>query len=482
MSEAVQRSEQGQTEHVTRGAAAEAGWSAPPRTRRLLLGGLIGTMGAVAAACGAASSTGGTTNNAPGVSQAAPTFSKAPVTIEEWDWHATTQAAQYQPMVDTFQKFLPNVTLNWVGVGSADILNKVTVAVAGGNPPDIAYMDNQHQGFYGKQKLLVDQAPLAKLEKNFHPEVIDAKALALYTYNGTQLGYPWLITTCQVEFNRDLFKAAGQPTPDEMMKQGKWTWDTMAQLAIALNKRNPDGTIQILGVAQQSVWRLALQSNNSDYFDDPKVPKKSRLDEPQAIDAVQYIADLAQKWQVGWREPEATQLGGNDNNAFNANKVAMLVRHGVPGQWPDVMPAVWAVPFPKGPDAKGTFITDLTTESAGMMQGAKHHDAAWQFCRWYHQDWQRQILLNALPRDARVPSRTDLNDIAKKALANWAELWFEFPKYGVLSRPVNPDWNKMSTDIINPGLNPVFAGQRAAKDGATVVAKQLNDFLAANPQ
>jgi multiple sugar transport system substrate-binding protein len=449
------------------GARGVSAW----QTRRMALQGALAAAGALGAACGVA-----------GGGQEAPAAPKAPVMIEEWDWHASAQAAQYQPMVDAFQKFAPNVTLNWVGVGGADILNKVTVAVAGGTPPDIAYLDNQHQGFYGKQKLLVDQAPLGKKERNFHSEVIDQRALGLYTYAGTQLGYPWLITTAQTFFNRNLFKAVGHPAPDELMKQGKWTWDAMVQASLATNKRNPDGTIQVLGIAQQSVWRLALQSNGSDYFDDPKVPKKTRLDEPQAIEAIQFITDLAQKHQVGWREPEATQLGGNDNNAFNANKVAMLVRHGVPGAYPEVMAAVSAVPFPKGPDPKGRFITDLTTEAAGMMKGAKQQDTAWQFCRWYHQDWQRQILINAMPRDARVPSRSDLADVSRKALSTWADQWFEFPTYGVLSRPVNPDWAKMSTDILNPGLNPVFAGQRPARDGATTVAKQLNDFLAANPQ
>jgi ABC-type glycerol-3-phosphate transport system substrate-binding protein len=264
------------------------------RSRRTALRGALAVAGALGAACGA--SDGG---------QEAPAASKAPVTIEEWDWHTTAQAGQYQPMVDAFQAFAPNVTLNWVGVGSADILNNVTVAVAGGTPPDLAYLDNQHQGFYGKQKLLVDQAPLGKKEKSFHAEVIDARALGLYTYAGAQLGYPWLITTAQTFFNRNLFQAVGHPAPDELMKQGTWTWDAMVKAALATNKRNPDGTIQVLGIAQQSVWRLALQSNNSDYFDDPKVPKKSRLDEPQAIEAIQFITNLAQKtrWAGGSRKP-----------------------------------------------------------------------------------------------------------------------------------------------------------------------------------
>src|SRR5262245_20773726 len=54
------------------------------RTRRMALHGALAAAGALGAACGAA-----------GEGPEAPAASKAPVTIEEWDWHATAQAAQY---------------------------------------------------------------------------------------------------------------------------------------------------------------------------------------------------------------------------------------------------------------------------------------------------------------------------------------------------------------------------------------------------
>ena len=34
------------------------------------------------------------------------------------------------------------------------------------------------------------------------------------------------------------------------------------------------------------------------------------------------------------------------------------------------------------------------------------------------------------------------------------EDWYEMTKLGLLSRAVNPDWNKMTAEIFNPGLNP----------------------------
>ena len=55
--------------------------------------------------------------------------------------------------VDAFQKQAPTITLHWVGIGSGPMLDKVTAAVAGGTPPDMVYLDNQHQGFYRRLPL-----------------------------------------------------------------------------------------------------------------------------------------------------------------------------------------------------------------------------------------------------------------------------------------------------------------------------------------
>jgi ABC-type glycerol-3-phosphate transport system substrate-binding protein len=298
------------------------------------------------------------------------------------------------------------------------------------------------------------------------------------------LGYPWTLTTGQVFFNRELFRAAGRVTPDELVKQGRWTWPAMVESAVALTKRGADGKIEQLGIAQQSIWRLALNSNGTDLFDDFRRPKKSRLDEPSAIAALEYVQDLAHKHRAGWKQPEATDLGGNDLNAYKQGRVAMLIRWGQAHQMEQVATATSAVPWPKGPAQNGAPVADLTTEAVGIMRdgAAKGQDAAWQFCRWYQKDWQTAVLRDpANPTAARVASRSDLQTIARAALPAPQDVWFELAKIGV-ARPVFPDWGKVNTEIIGPNLNPVFAGERAPREAATTAAKQLNDFFAANPQ
>jgi multiple sugar transport system substrate-binding protein len=415
----------------------------------------------------------------------APQVARQPVALEYWLWFGPESLAGAQPMLDAYKVVAPHVTLGWSGIGGADFLTKITAAVAGGTPPDMAYLDNQHQGFFGRQKLLVDQGPLGKRDRDFRVEAIEPRALDLYTYDGVVLGYPWALTTGQVFFNRELFRAAGRPVPDELYKQGHWTWPAMVEAAVALTKRKADGTIDQLGIAHGSIWRMGLNSNGTDLFDDFRRPKKSRLDEPASIAALEYSQELSYKHRAGWivnTQPDAVALGGNVNMAYNAGRLAMAVRWGVPAGFNQVAAVTSAVPWPKGPDPRGKPVSDLTTEAGGIMRSSKSQDAAWQFYKWYQKDWQRTVLADrSNPSGARVSSRSDLQDVARGGLPAPADIWFELAKAGV-ARPVFPDWNKVNAEIINPGLNPMWVGERTPRDAAIAVARQLNDYFAANPQ
>jgi ABC-type glycerol-3-phosphate transport system substrate-binding protein len=442
-------------------------------TRRTILGASLG-LGAlpVAAALGAC---------APGgEAPAAP--STAPVTLEAWSpWEGTP--TDFEQRLAALRAVHPHLTVTWTGIGFGPYLDKVTAAVAGDTPPDLPYLDNQHQGFFGRGRLLVDQGPLGKRDRDFKVEAIEPRALDLYTYEGLILGYPWALTTGQVFFNRALFSAAGRTHPDELYKQGRWTWDALTEAATALTRRAGGGEVQQLGLSHRSIWRLALNANGTDVYDDFRKPKKSRLDEPAAIQALEWLQDLAVKHRAAWNATDAATIGVNNNEATNLGKVAMHVSWGVPfagnARYAQVWDKLGWVPFPKGPAAGGKAVADLTTEVQGIMRASKKQEPAWLYARWYHKEWQRVQLADK--NNPRVSSRSDMQDIARASLPPPQDLWFEMAKTGV-ARPVYPDRAKAEGEILNPGINPVLEGESAPRAAALAVAKQLNDFFAANPQ
>ena len=388
-------------------------------------------------------------------------------------------------MLDAYKVVAPHVTLGWSGIGGGDFLTKITAAVAGGTPPDMAYLDNQHQGFFGRQKLLVDQGPLGKRDRDFRVEVIEPRALDLYTYDGVVLGYPWALTTGQVFFNRELFRAAGRTTPDELHKQGRWTWPAMVEAAVALTKRG-----RRHGRAAGHRPRVDLADGPEQQRDRPvrRLPARPRR-------AAWTSRRRSRPWStpgpvvqaprgVGRQHPAGrAALGGNVNMAYNAGRLAMAVRWGVPAGFNqvagrDLGRAVAEGPGPRGqagvgPDHRGGR-DHAHQQGPGRRPGSSTAGT--------RRTGSATVLADrSNPGGARVASRSDLQDVARGGLPAPADIWFELAKAGV-ARPVFPDWNKVNAEIINPGLNPMWVGERTPRDAAIAVAKQLNDFLAANPQ
>ncbi|MGH2369559.1 MAG: extracellular solute-binding protein, partial [Chloroflexota bacterium] len=313
----------------------------------------------------------------------------------------------------------------------------------------------------------------------------DPRALALYTYEGEVLGYPWMLTTGQVFFNRALFDAAGRPTPDTLYRDGKWTWAALLEAAQALTRYGPDGRFEIVGLSyqQSGLWRLVIQSNGSDLFDDFQKPKKSRLDEPAAIQALEWMQDVILKHRVAWKVPEAEGLGKNPRDAVNLGHIAIHSDFGVPtatsSTFSQVLDQVGWVPFPKGPASAGKMVSDLTTEAQGIVRSSTHQDAAWLYARWYQKEWQKVRLLDK--SNPRVASRSDLQDLSRAALPAPQDIWFELVKMGQ-ARPVFPDWSPVSREILNPQLRAIWSGEAAPRSAALAAATQLNDYFAANPQ
>jgi multiple sugar transport system substrate-binding protein len=455
------------------GGASGIGGAGRPTRRRFLTG--VGAMGAaglglsVVTAC------------APG-GQASPAKTTDPVTLEAWSpWEGTP--ADFERRQAALKEVHPHLSITWTGIGFGPYLDKITATVAADTPPDLPYLDNQHQGFFGRGKLLVDQGPLGKKDRDFKVDAIEPRALDLYTYEGQVLGYPWSLTTGQVFFNRALFDAAGRPRPDDLYRQGRWTWDAMSEAAVALTRRAGDGTAQQLGLSHRSIWRLALNANGTDVYDDFRKPKKSRLDEPAAIQALEWLQDLAARHRAAWNAADARTFGVNNNEAMNQGKVAMHVSWGVPfagnARYAQVWDKMGWVPFPKGRASGAKAVADLTTEAQGIMRASKKQEAAWQYARWYHKDWQRLQLADK--NNPRVASRSDLQDVARASLPAPQDLWFDMAKMGV-ARPVYPDRAKVEGEILNPAINPVLEGEGAPRAAALAVAKQINDYFAANPQ
>ena len=251
------------------------------------------------------------------------------MTLEAWSpWEGTP--IDFEQRLGALRSVHPHLTVTWTGIGFGRFLDKVTAAVAGDTPPDLVYLDNQHQGFFGRAGLLVDQGPLGKRDRDFSVEAIEPRALDLYTYDGLVLGYPWALTTGQVFFNRDLFRAAGRTTPDELVTEraaGRGT--PMTEAAVGAHPARGGGEVEQLG--HRPAVDLAPGPEQQRHRPVRRLPPAQEVP-PGRAGGDRGPGVPRRTWRTSTAragtQTEAADLGGNDNKAYEPGQVAMLVSLG----------------------------------------------------------------------------------------------------------------------------------------------------------
>jgi multiple sugar transport system substrate-binding protein len=107
----------------------------------------------------------------------------------------------------------------------------LTVELAAGEPPDVAWINASVGPQWVKSGRLVDLMPLV-------PEGYDlddfGAALDPWREGDSLYALPFTNAGNLVYFNTDAFEAAGVPTPIEMYEAGDWTWENVVSTAAAI--------------------------------------------------------------------------------------------------------------------------------------------------------------------------------------------------------------------------------------------------------
>jgi multiple sugar transport system substrate-binding protein len=169
-----------------------------------------------------------------------------------------------------------------------------------------------------------------------------------------------------------MFDAAGVKYPDTLNA----TFDEILEKATKLTKQ-ADGIFGYSGAS--SAHHIIIRSFGGDVLDSER--KKSRLAEPEAIKAVEWIQDLIYKHKV---HPTPDQLATGDTNLFAGGKVAMLQQTLWTGTF--LIPLVndkfkyGAALLPKGPT--GVMGNHSQSDLVGVTSNSKNPDVAWQIAKF----------------------------------------------------------------------------------------------------
>jgi multiple sugar transport system substrate-binding protein len=287
-------------------------------TRRLALGASVSAASVVGAACGAGGNSGAQSQPA---AQAKPQGKLLIMSRADQSIHDLFKA-----QVAAFQQENPAIQVEIDHQEQNAWQDKFKTMVVSGTPLDSAFVNDGTAVPFARDGLTEDLEPYFAKQKDFKEADFAEGTWFAMKYKGKRYGIPWDSGAYAFYYNMDMLDAAGIPYPDP---KKRITWDellTMARrLTIDANGRRAaesgfdPANVKQVGLGINLSWGLAhfVHSNGGEML---SADGKVLLDQPAAIEAIQFVADLGTKHFVR----QAPQYAPNPNPiSFRGNNLAI---------------------------------------------------------------------------------------------------------------------------------------------------------------
>ncbi|MBI3971143.1 MAG: extracellular solute-binding protein [Chloroflexi bacterium] len=429
--------------------------------RRVVALGAATLGGSLLAAC----SVGG---GQPPADQAA-SANKTPVTaaIAAGGWVSEVDKELHRKVWKAFEQSRPHVTLDINEIAFST--DKLLTAVAGGTPPDAAYIHPNNLPSVAAPGAYQNLDNYAKRDKSVDLKAIFPKVLEFFKFKGVLYQLPYHSGPSMIYYNKSLFKQHGVKLPEEYDKAGQWQWHTGYTEAVRLLTQDRGGKQSYgwdgrTGIAFVCV---PMWCNGGGVLN--ATATESLLHLPKSTEALQSYADI-------WNKLNAVPTPAGWTN-FTQGHIGMVF--GFRGMGPlyrtiqDFELGIWH--NPGGPAGK---FTRSGPSGYGVVTGAKNSDEGWEFCKFYTGPVAQGILFTG---GFNVPMTTRKEDMEafRKDLAPWEREEVYMEAQDKRLRPLAPLPVKWAD--INTAFNREWAlirdGKKSAQQAMTEIRPEIEAAL-----
>ena len=414
-----------------------------PKLRRSISLLAAGSAFALLAACGGGGGGSPATSTAPEVQGPVPEPTE-PVTITFSSWVSNTKGMK--KLYAEFEAEHPNIKVTFQDVPAEESEKKLTTQVAGGNPPDAAYVDASNIATFAPRKALVDlESYMGRSETSKPGDFVDAfKAQA--TVDGKMYGLPFDGETTGLFYRKDLFAAAGITEPPK-------TWDEFTAAAQKLtDPAKKQYGFQVFAPEAEYYFYPWLWQNGGDLLSPDE--KTFLLNNDAGKQAADYYVGLAK-----YSSPDYLNSNSYDARVgFAQGQIGMYMA----GSWfagtldeefPKIHDQWAAAPLPSG---SAGCKTTIAGDSLVLFAQGKKQDAAWKWIEFLNKpenmaEWTYKSDGTSLPpRTALLDSPELVKE--KPVLKGFADLM----KCGVNYNIANKNWPRVTEELNTELGNAMF--------------------------
>ena len=298
------------------------------------------------------------------------------VRVTYWEKWSGFEGKAIKDAVDHFNRKQDRIYVELITQG--DISQKVRIATAGGDPPDLAGLYSFDVPVFASQNALI---PLDEMIKScgIGPDTYVPAYWRLCVYRGKVWALPTAPSTLALHWNKKLFREADLD-PDRPPR----TLQELDEYAAKLTKRDKDGHFTQAGFmpTEPGWWKYSWGL----WFGGKMWNGKDRItaDSPEHLAALKWVESYGDKFGYAELDRFKKTFGAfsSPDNAFFTGKVAMEIQ----GVWmanfitryaPEDFE--WgAAPFPAAvPGLESVSIAEA--DVIGIPRGAKHPKEAFEF-------------------------------------------------------------------------------------------------------
>jgi multiple sugar transport system substrate-binding protein len=426
---------------------------------------------------------------------AAPLNQEGVVAITFAGWGGVAEQDGVVAAIEVFQQENPGITVEWQHSPDTEFTTVFLSNVAAQTPPDTSFIGSDSYETFRQNGLLLDitdqlmSDPLLGAPDYFFPQEAQRSADANGRWHG--IGSTWVAP--HLYFNAALLEEAGI-TPPGFKDDEIWDWDTFVANAKLLTKDsaglhpdddgfNPDDIVQFGAsysiVPNPTYLTAAVYSNGGKFITDEGL---SGLDSPEAMQALQNLADLIHVHHVAPNATALSSLGMDIVQMLDTGRLAMAVEGSWALSW--INPSTLSVPMGVGALPKmATTATYLQAHFHAALAATEHPDEAWQWIRFLATPF---YTLQFMKIGLWLPSQTA--QTTEEGLAEWITEgihppnYIDFvseylPKYGVATR-IPAGYVEANANFITPAYQAISDGTPAT-DVMPEAVRQANEIIAA---
>jgi multiple sugar transport system substrate-binding protein len=375
-----------------------------------------------------------------------------------------------QDMVQRFEATYPNVHIDVQYVNSDNALTKATVALQGGEQPDISYQYGTNMPQLATAPKLVDLTSRVQ-DPSFNWNDFFEGERAVATVDGKVLGIPALVDNLAIVYNTDLFAKAGVPTPS-----ADWTWDDVRSAAKAVTDpaNKVFGMVFPADASETMVWQYEamLWEAGGDILNADNT--QAAFNSDSGVRAATLLQEMAQDGSLYLDfHPDSGQY----LNLFNDGKIGMVIT----GPWDlsGIPDANYGVQFMPSFDPGGSHVTIAGPDNWVIFDnGPDRVNASWEFLKFMADP--ENVLKDALAT-SHLPIRASVEQ-----MPGFAEFDQKYPGVGTFAenlanvtkaRPQVPQYPQVSS-FLGLALVKILQGEASPQDALNEAAEQANGVLA----